>query len=745
MSGPTFFNKLVSAAITRVADARPPIRGRRSLPGLEAEVRLSFTEGGIPRLDAETERDLWFAHGWVTASDRLFQMDLSRRAARGELSEVLGPEVSNGSAPEPGAPSLVDVDHALQQLGLASVARSSVEAMDPMERPYFEAYAAGVNAWIDEGTPALEARLLGYTPRRWTVEDSAAVWLIFAFQHSRGWRDALAHEIVRGEGDAAGAARLLALLETGVGRGHARCGVAPEWRTLTIPADRAAYRHPVVATSAFTGASAPSPLHLVSLQLPGWSATGASIPGIPGLLVGRNPFLTWAPASTPVRDADWARERLDAGSDVSDAGAVRVATADGFEAVEQDTCEIRVRHRQEAERRTLRFTSNGPLFGSDFLGNGADVSTGLALRWTGHVPTRSLEGLMGLARARNASELRESASLLGAPVLDFHWAELSGAVGVQRTGLVPRRLHPETRGIVPATSAELGWEGLEPFENLPANDGVAGSAGLNGSFEDGAKLPWTVSEALELLAEPPLPLLELSERVILTALAELRPTGRRRVILAIATGHEEAPARATHAAARAFIDALVQELRPAGSESRTNAFARSAALRVLATESPQAFTTLLAPESHPNRSAWLSAANRAAVSALARLERVCGRRPESWDPKALATDALRHPLEGHPLVGALLRPGRSEADQESVLPAGPPALQHGLDFASANLSLAILSTGESGDPTSARYRDHLARWRTGGAFRIPFGTRTPRGETDAVLEPRRFLRQPTGS
>src|SRR5690606_19998973 len=148
-------------------------------------------EGGIPHLHAETERDLYFALGWVTASDRLFQMDLSRRAARGELSEVLGE-----AAPEPGAPSLVDVDHALRQLGLSPVAQASVDAMDPLQRPFFEAYSAGVNAWIEAGATPLEARLLACTPRRWTVEDSAAVWLLFAFHHSRGWRDALAREIV---------------------------------------------------------------------------------------------------------------------------------------------------------------------------------------------------------------------------------------------------------------------------------------------------------------------------------------------------------------------------------------------------------------------------------------------------------------------------------------------------------------------------------------------------------------------
>ena len=136
------------------------------LPGLQGAVTVVRDEHGVPSITAGTLDDLFFAQGYVTAEDRLWQMDMMRRYASGELAAALGPEY-------------VQVDREQRVLGLRDVARRSLAHATVEERAQLEAYARGVNAYIAEhqyGLP-LEMRVLRYFPRAWTAEDSVLVGL----------------------------------------------------------------------------------------------------------------------------------------------------------------------------------------------------------------------------------------------------------------------------------------------------------------------------------------------------------------------------------------------------------------------------------------------------------------------------------------------------------------------------------------------------------------------------------------
>ena len=144
--------------------ALPPLDGAVSVPGLSAPVSVTRDRHGVPTIDAASLRDLFFAQGYVTAQDRLFQMDLLRRAAAGELSEVVGD---------------VALKHDRQQriLGLRATAEKGFDALPPEDRQRFEAYARGVNAYIEthKHNLPLEFRILRYSPRTWTVQDSVLI------------------------------------------------------------------------------------------------------------------------------------------------------------------------------------------------------------------------------------------------------------------------------------------------------------------------------------------------------------------------------------------------------------------------------------------------------------------------------------------------------------------------------------------------------------------------------------------
>jgi len=149
-----------------VRAALPQVEGTIHLPALTAPVTVSRDSLGVPTISAGSVSDLFYAQGYVTAQDRLWQMDVTRRYASGDLSEIFGPEY-------------VKVDRAQRILGLRQVAERIAANMPPEQRAQFAAYARGVNAYIDEHrkTLPLEFRFLVYFPHAWTVEDSVLVGL----------------------------------------------------------------------------------------------------------------------------------------------------------------------------------------------------------------------------------------------------------------------------------------------------------------------------------------------------------------------------------------------------------------------------------------------------------------------------------------------------------------------------------------------------------------------------------------
>jgi penicillin amidase len=145
-------------------DAVPQVDGKASVSGISSPVRIVRDEHGVPTIEAATLEDLFFAQGYVTAQDRLWQMDILRRAAAGELSEIVGE-------------AAVKMDREERILGLGVAAEAAEKALPARDRAYFEAYARGVNAFIEShrNRLSMEFRLLKYKPKPWAVRDSMLI------------------------------------------------------------------------------------------------------------------------------------------------------------------------------------------------------------------------------------------------------------------------------------------------------------------------------------------------------------------------------------------------------------------------------------------------------------------------------------------------------------------------------------------------------------------------------------------
>src|SRR6185503_19309226 len=158
--------------------ALPQVDGELRLPGLSAPVTVRRDALGVPHIEAASVPDLMRAQGYVTAQDRMWQMDLLRRRAEGQLAEAFGP-------------AALVADRDIRTLGLGDAARRALPQVPPDLRDLPEAYTGGVNAWLEAHGDSLplEFHLLRYAPRPWETADSLAVGKLLALDLAQGWEE----------------------------------------------------------------------------------------------------------------------------------------------------------------------------------------------------------------------------------------------------------------------------------------------------------------------------------------------------------------------------------------------------------------------------------------------------------------------------------------------------------------------------------------------------------------------------
>jgi penicillin G amidase len=172
----------------RTRECLPQLDGEIREAGLKAPVEVLRDSHGVPHVRAQSVEEACFAQGYVTAQDRLWQMDLSRRRAEGDLAEILGRRA-------------LQLDIESRTLGFPEVLKRGVANLDPHSQAVFQAYARGVNAFIDTHLNDLpiEFFILHYKPRPWTVEDSLAVALNMAKVLNTTWPADLYREHIHAE------------------------------------------------------------------------------------------------------------------------------------------------------------------------------------------------------------------------------------------------------------------------------------------------------------------------------------------------------------------------------------------------------------------------------------------------------------------------------------------------------------------------------------------------------------------
>jgi penicillin G amidase len=453
----------------------PSHRGRIGIPGLAAPVDARFDRQGVPHLRGVLEVDAWRALGFVHAADRLFQMELRRRAAHGRLAEIFGREA-------------VGRDRAARVSGYAALARRDFEALTEPERSALQAYADGVNAFISEEALPLEMRALSITPEPWTPIDSLAFGRLMQDDLSA------AESVERGAWDdavARGADAAVALLDASE-PGSSR--LAPETaEILAGDPRRTAVSFPAAESApagsnawALAGAKTASGKPLLAgdphlqAERPGvWyaahvssadglDAAGLTLAGSPGIVIGHNGRVAWSLTMHQADDSDLFIEQVD-----WEAGTYR--RGDAWIPLERTKETIKVKDGADVVVEIAR-TVHGPIVET------LDGHPGLALA-RAFAPATLLQGprpFLEAARARSGKDLVLAWSRYRGPSVNVCWADAGGAIGVAVAGAIPSRGAGDGRFPAPGWNPAYDWDGTIPAESLPAItdplDGVIATA-----------------------------------------------------------------------------------------------------------------------------------------------------------------------------------------------------------------------------------------------------------------------------
>ncbi|MDB5414785.1 MAG: penicillin amidase [Rubritepida sp.] len=419
------------------------------ITGLSAPASIQVDEAGIPHIQAANERDAATALGWMHARDRMFQMDMMRRGAEGRVSEIAGV-------------AALRLDRFSRLLGLRQRAEADFAALDADTRGLLEAYSIGVNQWIaDRGRLAAPEFLALGAPEFWQPSHSLLWAKIMGLWLSSNWRteierarlaavlppehlwDLWPADRSAGRPDVAALAdvdRMLAAIPV-----FGEDAPLPSSASNAFTVARGAGGAPVLASDPHLGYGAPILWYLARIQLAdGRMLAGATVPGVPLLIIGRNNDLAWGFTTTQ-----------------SDTQDVFVEPASAARVVRTET--IRVRG-EEPVTMEVRETSNGPVV-SDLDETPRTDGRVLAVRMANLEPNdTAAAGFLALNRAHDIAGARAAAAQISSPPQNLMVADRSGGIAMYLVGRTPIRA--EGDGSLP-TPGNRPWTGFVPFDEMP--------------------------------------------------------------------------------------------------------------------------------------------------------------------------------------------------------------------------------------------------------------------------------------
>ncbi len=433
-------------------------QGEIHLSSIEKAVEVTFDGRGVPQIWAETDADLYFSLGWLHASERLFQMELTRRYVRGELSEIFGPDA-------------YEIDRRQRLLAFRKKGRMDSEQLAPEVREVIRSYCEGINTWIARRKVLPpEFVLLGFSPKPWQVKDVASIVIYQTwFAHSLMDRDGDYIRLVEKLGPEL--TQFLGRYQSWspptihdsflktifhdeafpfrMSRGSNSWAVAPQ-KSASGAALHASDPHLRVNT-------APGFWYLAGLHSrEGTNILGVTVPGLPFVLMGHNGKIAFSFTVASVDLIDYYRFQR------HPQDSLLILTADGYRAMRPEEVQIAVEGESRRRHEVFYYTDYGPVVEMD----SAAVKV---LRWAGqdfHAAEMLAAG-RELQHAANFDEFRRLVTRFGA--LDVNWAysDARGNIGYQLGAPIPVREFDTTYAILAGEDIRTRWRGYHALAETP--------------------------------------------------------------------------------------------------------------------------------------------------------------------------------------------------------------------------------------------------------------------------------------
>ena len=738
---------VIGAALVLVWWTLPAEHAQARIPTLDGPVAITLDSHGIPLIRATSEADGHRAMGWLHARDRLFQMEMMRRGASGRLSEIAGAATLRS-------------DRFTRLLGLAQRAEADFATLPEQTQAALTQYAEGVNAWITAHGrfSAPEFLILG-APEPWRPADGLLWAKVMGLWLSGNWREEMERMRLAGRLPPERLAELWPRDTTanrpdalpqraalpGIERLAAQVPVfgidAPVPSSASnawvVAGGRAAGGAPMLASDPHLAFGAPVLWYLARVELPGGRfLAGATAPGVPFIVIGRNRDLAWGFTTTHSDTQDLVLERA-----VGDG----YATPQGPRAFATRTETIGIRG-GASETLTVRETRHGPVL-SDL--DPAPPADGLmlALAFANLAPgDTGAAGLHALNRGESLADARAAAALITSPPQNMMVATRSGEIAMYLTGRTPIRRAGDGTTPFEGWNPAQGWSGFVPFDAMPHVENPASGFLANANNRPapaehpvflGASFPggWRFQRAIALLDERPrhssadfaamqVDTLSLFARSILPALAAMpRPEGATGAALdlLLAWDGKASAALPQPLIFNAFMDRFGRAvMRAGGLPENAHAPGQEFLARVL----------------DGSLAHWCGASGCGPLAAAALGEAVRaitaeqGPDPAAWRWGTAHVARFEHPLLRFiPALAALTRMEVSASgDGDTLLRAafrgGDFTAIHGaglravFDLADPDGTLAVIATGQSGHPMSRHWRDLLPAWRDGLVLRL---------------------------
>lgn len=680
-----------------------------------ARATVSRDSLGVPHIAAGSEQDALFLQGFVTAQDRLLQMDALRRLAAGELAEVVGR-------------AAFESDLEARRLRLRRIAEEHYRTLPPKDRAGMAAYARGVNFFLETNRDRLplEFSLLRYDPRPWSVVDSMLAAIQMTNTLTRIWRVELRKESLLEGGDRS---KVDALFP--VRGGVVQLG-SNAWALSGV---HTATGRPILASDPHLEFSLPSAWYMVHLEAPGLNVSGVSIPGLPGVLIGHNDRIAWGITNLHFDVQDLYVERLDASSG-------RYMFRGQLEQARPEREIIPVMG-GKAEQIITWVTRHGPVFiteGGRFL----------SMRWVVAEPSSFQYPFVELNHARNWSEFTAALSRFPGPGSNFVYADVDGNIGYQAAGRFPIRRTYD--GDVPADggSGDFEWQGFIPFDQLPSvynpPSGMIVSANQNPFPED---YPYRVSGYFAANYR------SRQIQTLLCARNDWRPEEMLRIQTDVYSAFHDFLARKMVEAydrrgvKTAALEDAVSLLRAWNGQMQSGE-----AAPMVAELTFQHLRTAIAERASPGKGLiyehqvapvvvemllrtrpedWFSDYDqlllRSLVDAVEEGGRMQGRDVRKWDYGRYNALLLANPIVGRlPVVGKYFNIGPLPTSGASTtvrqigrVPRLGPSMRMVVDLSDWDRSLLNIMVGQSGQVLSRHYRDQWDAYYSGRSFPMQFG------------------------